>query len=99
MFSTILKKAAGLTAIAVLLSVIASAQTSQIEGTVKIKAEDGTLKPVVGALVDIYRMDVKGHWEVNTDKSGHFIRLGLPIQGTYLFVASGPGMQPYYRQS
>jgi tetratricopeptide (TPR) repeat protein len=99
MLITILKKAATLVALAALLSVVAGAQTSQIEGTVKIKAEDGTLKPVVGALIDIYRTDVKGHWEVKTDKGGHFIRLGLPLQGTYLFVASGPGMQPYYQNN
>jgi tetratricopeptide (TPR) repeat protein len=94
MFSRILKRAAGLGALLIILATIVSAQTSQVEGNIKVKSEDGTLKPVAGALVDIYRLDVKGHWDVKTDKTGHFIRLGLPIQGTYLFVASGPGMQP-----
>jgi tetratricopeptide (TPR) repeat protein len=96
MFSTIVKRVVGFSALMLLLSVIASAQTSQIEGNVKIKAEDGTMKPVAGALVDIYRTDIKGHWDVKTDKTGHYVRLGLPIQGTFLFVASGPGMQPTY---
>ncbi|HKS40469.1 MAG TPA: carboxypeptidase regulatory-like domain-containing protein [Blastocatellia bacterium] len=97
MFSTIMKRVVGLSALVMLLSVIASAQTSQIEGNVKIKDADGTMKPVAGALIDIYRLDIKGHWDVKTDKNGHYIRLGLPIQGTYLFVASGPGMQPTYQ--
>jgi tetratricopeptide (TPR) repeat protein len=94
MFSTILKRTACLAALLIILAAVAGAQSSQIEGTVKVKAADGTLKPVAGALVDIYRLDVKGRWDVKTDKSGHFVRLGLPIQGTYLFVVSGPGIQP-----
>ncbi|HKP85514.1 MAG TPA: tetratricopeptide repeat protein [Blastocatellia bacterium] len=96
MFSIIAKRVAATGALLALLSIAASAQTTQIEGTVKVKAEDGALKPVAGALVDIYRTDVKGHWDVKADKNGHFIRLGLPIQGTFLFVASGPGMAPTY---
>jgi len=94
MFSTILKRTAGFSALLIILATIVSAQTSQVEGNVKVKAADGTMKPVAGALIDIYRIDVKGHWDVKTDKSGHFVRLGMPLQGTYLFVASGPGMQP-----
>jgi len=97
MFSIIVKRVVALSALVMLLSVIASAQTSQIEGNVKIKDADGTMKPVAGALIDIYRLDIKGHWDVKTDKNGHYIRLGLPIQGTFLFVASGPGMQPTYQ--
>ncbi len=93
----IVKRVVALSALVMLLSVIASAQTSQIEGNVKIKDADGTMKPVAGALIDIYRLDIKGHWDVKTDKNGHYIRLGLPIQGTFLFVASGPGMQPTYQ--
>jgi hypothetical protein len=94
MFKSILKRAASLGALLIILATIVSAQTAQVEGTVKVKAEDGTLKPVAGALIDIYRLDVKGHWDMKTDKTGHFIRLGMPLQGTYLFVASGPGIQP-----
>ena len=97
MFSTIVKRVVVLGALMMLLTVIANAQTAQVEGTVKIKDADGAMKPVPGALIDIYRQDIKGHWDVKTDKNGHYIRLGLPIQGTYLFVASGPGMQPAYQ--
>jgi tetratricopeptide (TPR) repeat protein len=70
------------------------AQTTQIEGTVKLKDKDGTLKPVEGAIIDIYRTDIKGRWDVKTDKKGRYIRLGMPVQGTFLVVVSGPGIQP-----
>jgi tetratricopeptide (TPR) repeat protein len=94
MFSTFMKKAATLAALMTLLAVAASAQTTQIEGTVKLKAADGTTKPVANALVDVYRTDVAGHWNVKTDKAGHFIRLGIPIQGSFVFVVSAPEATP-----
>jgi tetratricopeptide (TPR) repeat protein len=94
MFTTFIKKAAGVAVLVTLLAFAASAQTTQIEGNVKIKAADGTLKPVANALIDLYRTDVAGHFNVKSDKSGHFIRLGIPVQGTYLFVVSAPECQP-----
>jgi len=94
MLKKILGRVAGLSAIAMFLSTMALAQTAQIEGTIKLKEKDNTLKPVEGALIDIYRTDIKGHWDVKTDKKGHYIRLGMPIQGTFLVVVSGPGLQP-----
>ena len=94
MFRMSLVRAAGLAAAFVLLSTVVLAQTSQVEGTVKLKGADGSLKPAPGVLIDIYRIDIKGHYDVKTDKNGHFVRLGLPIQGTYLFVFSGPGASP-----
>jgi tetratricopeptide (TPR) repeat protein len=94
MFSTFLKKAAALAALLMLLALAATAQTTQIEGNVKLKAADGSMKPVANALIDIYRKDVAGHYNVKTDKAGHFIRLGIPVQGTFLFVVSAPECQP-----
>ena len=89
-----LVRAAGVAAVVALVSTVVLAQTSQVEGTVKLKGADGSLKPAVGVLIDIYRIDIKGHFDVKTDKNGHFVRLGLPVQGTYLFVFSGPGATP-----
>jgi tetratricopeptide (TPR) repeat protein len=80
-------------ATALMLSALALAQTGPIEGTVKVKGPDGT-KPVAGATVNIYRTDIKGNFDVKTDKQGHYVRLGMPLQGVFLVVASGPGMQP-----
>src|SRR5712692_5319828 len=86
-------RAAGLAIAIIFLPVLTLAQTGQAEATVKLNAE-GSKKPVPGALVDIYRTDIKGHWSVKTDKGGHFVILGLPLTGAFVFVASGPGLTP-----
>jgi len=51
------------------------AQTSSLEGDVK--GEDGS--PLKGALVKIDRLDIKGHYQVKTDKKGHYFYGGLPL--------------------
>ena len=94
MFRMNLLRTAGLAAAATLLSVVALAQVGQVEGTVKLKQADGSIKPAPGVQIDIYRLDIKGRYEIKTDKNGHFVRLGLPLQGNYLFVFSGPGATP-----
>lgn len=97
MFRMSLSRVAGFAAAIVVLTTVAYAQSSQVEGTIRIKAEDGSKKTVAGASIEIYRLDVKTHYEaVKTDKSGHFVRLGLPLQGTYLFLVSAPGAAPTY---
>ena len=93
MIHTLIKRTMLVLAAALLLSAMALAQTGPIEGTVKVKGPDGT-KPVAGATVNIYRTDIKGSFDVKTDKQGHYVRLGMPLQGVFLVVASGPGMQP-----
>ncbi len=55
--------------------------TSAFEGDVK--GEDGA--PLKGALVKIDREDIKGHYQVKTDKKGHYFYGGLPL-GTYKIV-------------
>lgn len=77
-------------------AVLASAQTTQVEGTVKLKQADGTEVPVVGAQVDIYRTDIKSDYHVKTDKKGHYLHAGLPFVGTYTIIVSAPGAQPAY---
>lgn len=61
------------------LSLPAFSQTSTIEGTVK----DPDGKPVQGAIVNIERTDIKGHYTVKTDKKGHYGHYGLPLGGKY----------------
>ena len=56
----------------------ALAQTAVMEGNVK--GEDG--KPVQGAMIKITRTDIKGNYQVKTDKKGHFLYAGLPL-GVY----------------
>ncbi len=61
-----------------LFSLPAFAQTTIIEGIVK----DPDGKPLPGAIVKIERTDIKGNYQVKTDKKGHYGHYGLPI-GTY----------------
>lgn len=96
MFRISLSRISGIAVVVLFLSAVGWAQVGQVEGTVRIKVADGTKKPVPDALVDIYRTDIKGHWEVKTDKNGHYVRLGLPLGGQFLFVLSGPGISPTY---
>ncbi|MEW6125975.1 MAG: carboxypeptidase regulatory-like domain-containing protein [Acidobacteriota bacterium] len=93
MFNSVMKKIFLLAATVFVLGAAVFAQTGPVEGTIKVKNADGTTKPVAGARIDIYRMDIKGKWDVTTDKAGHYVRLGMPLQGTYLLVVSGPGLQ------
>jgi len=95
MFSSILKRAAALVAVVLISAAGAFAQTGSVEGTVRVN-ENGVKKGVPNAVIDIYRTDIKGHWTVKADKIGHYVMLGLPLQGTYTFVASGPNITPTY---
>lgn len=61
-----------------LFSIPSLAQTSSFEGDVK--DEDG--KPLIGALVKIERKDIKGNYQVKSNKKGHYFHAGLPL-GTY----------------
>ena len=80
--------AAGLT---MLLSMVAaSAQTGQLRGEVMMTGADGKSVPAAGATVDIYRIDLPGHYPAKTDKKGVFVHAGLPFVGTYIIVASAP---------
>src|SRR5258708_37167459 len=72
-------KSAALVAVAfVFFASVAFAQVSSLEGDVK--GEDGA--PLKGALVKIDRKDIKGHYQVKSDKKGHYFHTGLPL-GTY----------------
>ena len=53
----------------------ALAQTGSMEGD--IKGPDG--KPMLATMVKIDRTDIKAHYQVKTDKKGHYFHAGLPI--------------------
>lgn len=61
------------------VSLPAFAQTSTIEGIVK----DPDGKPLVGAVINIDRTDIKGHYTLKTDKKGHYGHYGLPLGGVF----------------
>jgi len=72
-------KTAALSAAALLFCTCAAfAQVASLEGDIK----DQNGQPLKGALVKIDRLDIKGHYQVKSDKKGHYFHTGLPL-GTY----------------
>ncbi|MDQ2746720.1 MAG: tetratricopeptide repeat protein [Acidobacteriota bacterium] len=70
------------------------AQTAPVRGKVELKKADGTTEPVAGAVIDVYRTDVKGKSPSGkTDKKGAFAFAGLPL-GTFVFAVSAPNIKP-----
>lgn len=51
------------------------AQTATLQGEVK----DANGQPLKGAVVVLDRKDIKGHYQVKTDKKGHWLYTGLPL--------------------
>lgn len=66
------------TAVALLFTFGALAQTASLEG--EVKGEDG--KPLKDALIKLTRTDIKGNYKVKTNKKGQWFHAGLPL-GTY----------------
>lgn len=71
------------------------AQTGGIEGVVLRRNADGTKTPVAKAVIDLYRIGIKGSYRATTDKNGRFAHIGLPY-GRYAIAVSGEGLSPYY---
>lgn len=77
-------------------SLAAAAQSAPVAGKVLLKKADGTIVPVAGALVDVYRIDVKGSMPTaKTDKRGEFRFAGFP-PGDYALSISAEGAEPGY---
>jgi tetratricopeptide (TPR) repeat protein len=51
------------------------AQTATLQGDVK----DQSGQPMKGAVIVLDRTDIKGHYQVKTDKHGHWLYTGLPL--------------------
>lgn len=67
-----------LTGVGLLCVSAAFAQVTTLEG--QVKDENG--QPLKGAVIDLVRTDIKGHYHVKSDKKGHWFYTGLPL-GTY----------------
>lgn len=71
------------------------AQFSPVSGMVEMQKADGTREPVAGAVIEIYRTDVKGGFpSVKTDKKGSFAIAGMMLGATFAFSVSAPGAAP-----
>jgi tetratricopeptide (TPR) repeat protein len=78
------------------LSVAAAAQTIAVGGRVFLKQADGTKTLLPGAIIKIYRIDIKQEFQTKSDKKGQYIYAGLPYVGVYTIVISAPGARPQY---
>ncbi|MGH9665083.1 MAG: tetratricopeptide repeat protein [Bryobacteraceae bacterium] len=73
--SPILRKFGLIAPVLMACATVGWAQVSSLEGVVK----DQKGQPLKGALVKIDRKDIKGHYQVKTDKKGHYFHAGLPL--------------------
>ncbi|HLI30377.1 MAG TPA: tetratricopeptide repeat protein [Terriglobia bacterium] len=73
-----LRRSLLLGAFSLFVAASAWAQTTTLQGDVK--GPDG--QPLKGALIVLDRTDIKGHYQVKTDKHGHWLYTGLP-SGTF----------------
>src|SRR5882724_1621739 len=78
------------------ISLLVSAQNGQLRGHVTLKQADGTIVPAADAVIDVFRSDLPGDFNLKTNKKGEFVHAGLPLQGTYIIAVSMPGAQAYY---
>jgi tetratricopeptide (TPR) repeat protein len=71
------------------------AQTAPVSGRVELVKADGSKVPVQGALVEAYRVDIKGAFpSAKTDKKGEFRFAGLPLGAKLVLNVSAPGTKP-----
>ncbi len=71
------------------------AQTAPVSGRVELKKADGTTVPVAGALVEVFRTDIKGKFPSDTtDKKGNFSFAGLPLGDNLVVSISAPAIKP-----
>lgn len=74
-------------------SPVTGQQPMNLEGRI---IHAGSNDPVVGAVVDIYRTDVKGKYETKSDAKGGF-RYPVPFNGVFTVVVSAQGLAPQFR--
>lgn len=72
--------------------VTANAQLAPLNGFVFLE-KDGKSEPVANAVVEVFRVDVKGFHNSKTDKKGEFRFVGIPY-GEYVISVSAPNCSP-----
>ncbi len=82
--------------IIVLSGLAVCAQNAPVSGVVELD-NNGVRTPVAGALVEVYRTDIKaGFPSATTNKSGGFVFAGMPLGATFVFSVSASGCSPNY---
>lgn len=77
------------------LSAAAFGQVAPVSGEVILENADGTKTKVGGALIEVYRTDIKaGFPSTKTDKNGRFVFAGVPYSGRFIFSVSAAGATP-----
>ena len=85
----------GFVTAAILVSALTTvAQVAKMEGTITGKGADGKVIPIEGAVVDIWRTDIKTEkpYTIKTNKSGDYVHAGIPYNGTYTILISAAGL-------
>lgn len=73
----------------------AFSQTAPVSGKVELLKADGTREAVPGALIEVYRTDIKGSFpSAKTNKKGEFIFAGMPYGAEFAFSVSAPNASP-----
>src|ERR1043166_2210963 len=72
-------------------AVVSFAQVEPMRGSVKLVGADGKPTPVAGAVIDVWRTDMKADYHTKSDKKGDWVFAGLPFVGTYTVSVSAPG--------
>ena len=77
-----------------IVNITAYAQAGLARGRVDLKKADGTVTPLEGVTIDVYRTDVKGKLpSAETNKKGEFTILGLVPGGRYALSVSAPNVR------
>lgn len=72
----------------------AYSQFAPVDGKVVVE-KDGKTEPVVGAVIEVYRTDIKGGFSpTKTNKKGEFYFAGMPYGAEYVFSVSAPNCAP-----
>ena len=75
--------------------VAVQAQSAPVSGKVELKKTDGTIVPLEGAMVEVFRTDIKSSGPADkTDKKGQFSFAGLQVGATFVISVSAPGASP-----
>ena len=78
-------------------SFTAFSQTAPVSGKVQLTKADGTVVPVEGAMVEVFRTDIKTKLPSDkTGKKGDFAFAGLPLGANFILSVSAPGAKPGY---